>query len=73
MNLELLLWAGTLPGAENATLVDMAVQHGDNTFKYWLRPDGSTYHTGTYIHKTDGGIVDSQRAQRRQAAGAGAL
>ena len=46
MNLELLLWAGTYPGQENSTLVSLAVEHADNTFKYWVRPDGSTFHLG---------------------------
>jgi hypothetical protein len=46
MNLELLLWAGQYPGKENSTLVNMAISHADNTFKYWTRPDGSTFHLG---------------------------
>jgi hypothetical protein len=46
MNLELLFDAGKYPGQENQTLIDMAIKHVDNTFQYFVRPDGSSFHLG---------------------------
>eukprot|EP00042_Codosiga_hollandica_P017480 m.48271 g.48271 ORF g.48271 m.48271 type:complete len:419 (+) comp47697_c0_seq1:955-2211(+) len=42
MNLELLFWAAANGGPQE--FFDMAVSHADNTFKWWVRNDSSTFH-----------------------------
>ena len=42
MNLELLFWSSKQTG--NKTLYDIAFNTAANMGKYWIRPDGSTYH-----------------------------
>ncbi len=42
MNLELLFWAAANGGPQE--YLDMAISHADNTFKWWVRPDSSTFH-----------------------------
>lgn len=55
MNLELLFWAARRPEAtatERKTWTQMATSHALNTGKWWIRPDGSTYHLVVFNPET---------------------
>jgi unsaturated chondroitin disaccharide hydrolase len=54
MNLELLFWAAAKTG--NKTLYDIAFNTADNMGKFWIRPDGSTYHLVVFDPK-NGSVI----------------
>eukprot|EP00050_Salpingoeca_kvevrii_P018696 m.77302 g.77302 ORF g.77302 m.77302 type:complete len:383 (-) comp8134_c0_seq1:2198-3346(-) len=61
LNLELLFWAADKTG--NSTLREIAIKHVDNTAKYWIRPDGSTFHLVVFNPETGAVISRSGTPQ----------
>jgi unsaturated chondroitin disaccharide hydrolase len=60
MNLELLFWASENGGP--AYYKDYAISHAINTFRDFVRPDGSTYHIVRY-NKNTGEIINKGTIQ----------
>eukprot|EP00937_MAST-01D_sp_MAST-1D-sp2_P003392 g3392.t1 len=63
MNLELLFWAARNPGpganaSDAARLHDIAVSTARNMARFWVRPDGSTFHLVVFDPRT--GAVKSR-------------
>lgn len=54
MNLPLLWWAARITG--DVTFADAARMHAATSARYYLRPDGSTFHTYTFDPDTGAGI-----------------
>ena len=54
MNLPLLWWAARETG--DSRLAEVARAHAETSARYYLRPDGSTYHTYTFDPETGRGL-----------------
>jgi len=54
MNLPLLWWAARTTG--EARLVEIARAHAETSARYYLRPEGSTYHIYTFDPETGAGV-----------------
>ena len=60
MNLELLFWATTSTG--DSSYYNIAVAHADNTWKYFYRENGSSYHVLNFNQKS-GRVISKKTAQ----------